>query len=87
MVYTASATSAQQGKVTRLYSGYIQVVDNSVDNFISVDFVVDKFLGLVGRQNTRSALYPSKTPMVIKHFIMQKCVFYTVFSIVQVSNF
>ena len=49
-----------------------------MDNFISVDFVVDKFLGGVGRQNTRSALYPSKTPMVTKHFIMRKCAFYAI---------
>ena len=53
-------------------------MDKSVNKFISVDFVVDKFWGLVGRQNTRSALYPSKTPMVTKHFIMRKCAFYAI---------
>ena len=59
-------------------SSYTQAVDKPVDNFVEVDFVVDKFLGGVGRQNTRSALYPSKTPMVTKHFIMRKCAFYAI---------
>ena len=63
MVYTASATSKQQGKATCLYSSYAQVVDNSVDKFISVDFVVDKFWEGVGKIQNHRAHFTQKIYM------------------------
>ena len=60
MVYTASATSTQ-GKARCLYSSYTQVVDKSVDKFISVDFVVDKFWDGVDKANHELHALPPKT--------------------------
>lgn len=76
--YVVHTTSKQQGKATRLLCSYPQVVDGLVDNSISVDFVVDKFGDGVGRYKTFARTLPLKTPIIIKHFIMQKCVFYAI---------
>ena len=49
--------------------------------------VVDKFLvGWCGYKTFARTL-PLKTPRIRKHFIMQKCVFYTVLSMFKRENF
>ena len=86
MVYTASATSTQ-GKARCLYSSYAQVVDKSVDKFISVDFVVDKFWDGVGKvQNVRAYFTPKNSNNYKALYHAKVCILCN-FSIVQVSNF
>ena len=82
MVCTVSATSKQQGKARRVLGSYTQAVDKPVDKFDTVDFGCGLSGGVGGcGYKTFARTLPLKTPRIRKHFIMQKCVFYTVFSI------
>lgn len=87
MVYTASATSKQQGKVRRVYGSYTQAVDKPVDKFVRVDFVVDKFWDGVGKtQNVRAHFTPKNSNNYKALYHAKVCILCN-FSIVQVSNF
>ena len=69
------------------YSSYTQVVDKSVDKFISVDFVVDKFWDGVGKvQNLRAYFTPKNSNNYKALYHAKVCVLCN-FSIVKVSNF
>ena len=87
MVYTASATSTQASKATRAHGRYIQAVDKLVDNFVCVDFVVDKFCEGVGKtQNVRAYFTPKNSNNYKALYHAKVCILCN-FSIVQVYNF
>ena len=86
--YALQAQQAhKQARQDYYYSSYTQVVDKSVDNFISVDFVVNKFWDGVGKvQNVRAYFTPKNSNNYKALYHAKVCVLCN-FSIVKVSNF